>query len=140
MVHGYFQYWLATLRYKNRTDSIGFHPALTLEDRHTVEEINERFKTLSLRWAFVGTATVYATYYFAFRHRALFYIFTKKNPGIVNKITRRLVKFFLLPLLIFNVSYGVSMALMKDYCHTKIKEKGLYQKYHLEYIVESKPF
>ena len=140
MVHGYFQYWLATLRYKNKADSVRFHPALTLQDRREISEIDERYRTLSMRSAFAGTAAVYATYFFGLRHRALFYIFTRKNPGIINRIARTSVKFLLLPLLIFNVSYGLSMALMKDYCHTKIKEKGLYKKYNLEYMVESKPF
>jgi hypothetical protein len=140
IAHGYFQYWLATLRYKRQADSVSYHPALTMEDKLAIDEINNRFRILSVRWAAAGTAVVYATYYFGLRHRSIFYMFMKKNPSILNRLTRRVTKFFVIPLLVFNIAYGLSIALMKDYCHTKIKEKGLYQKYHLEYIIESKPF
>ncbi len=140
IVNGYFQYWLAVIRVKQKTRVISLHPALTMEDHRFLQNLETNFKLKVLQWSTVMLGVIYSTYYFGLRHKAIFYSLTTKNPTFKRRFTQKFLKFFLIPLALYNVSYGLVFALMKSYEETKIKEHGLYKKYHLEYIIESKPF
>ena len=135
-----FRAWLGHLKSRNKYAALYFHPALSAEDEQVLVELNYALQKNKLKWAFGFTAATYLTYYFGFRHWPIFYAFTRKDAGLVRRASRVLVKYFVVPVAVLNVYSGIVEYFGKDYLDSNLREKGLFKKYHLEYILEDKPF
>ena len=132
--------WTHHLRNKNKYASLYFHPGLTVEDEHYLTELNEKYTIKRLKWSFGLTAMTYMIYNIGFKHKAIFYTFVVKNPSKLRNFTRLTCKYFVIPITIVNVFSAIVDYFSKDFINVELKDKGLLKKYHLDYLLDDKPF